>query len=264
MHRFLITNFTEAKLTRSLLRLCDFSHANFTSSTFYQAKVAYCNFSKALLVSTDFRGAILHLCRVFGVSAWDININTNTKQYNLIVTRENQPIITVDDIEVAQLIYLFIHNANIRRIFDVLTSKAVLILGRFTDERKEVLEAVAESLRQLDYVPIIFDFDPSENRDLTETIELLARLCRFIIADITDSKSIIQELSLIVRATPSIPIQPIMKRGEIPWSMYKHLTRYPWVLDTIEYESLASLVSNFDKTIVQQVELKFIELNKVR
>jgi hypothetical protein len=52
-----------------------------------------------------------------------------------------EPIITVDNIEVAQFIYLMLHNEKIRDVIDTITSKAVLILGRFTGERKAVLDA---------------------------------------------------------------------------------------------------------------------------
>ena len=35
----------------------------------------------------------------------------------------------------------------------------MLILGRFTPERKAVLDALREELRKRDYLPILFDFD---------------------------------------------------------------------------------------------------------
>jgi len=66
----------------------------------------------------------------------------------------------------------------------------VLILGRFTDERKAVLDALREELRKRDYLPILFDFDVPARRDITETMSLLARMARFVVADITDAKSI--------------------------------------------------------------------------
>jgi hypothetical protein len=62
------------------------------------------------------------------------------KQRNLVITPEHEPEITVDNIEVAQFIYLMLNNQKIREVIDTITSKAVLILGRFTEERKPVLE----------------------------------------------------------------------------------------------------------------------------
>ena len=76
----------------------------------------------------------------------------------MIITPRYEPEITVDNIEVAQFVYLLLHNEKIRDVIDTVTSKAVLILGRFTAERKAVLDALREELRKRDYLPILFDF----------------------------------------------------------------------------------------------------------
>jgi hypothetical protein len=56
----------------------------------------------------------------------------------------------------------------------------------FTVDRKVVLDGLREELRKRDYLPILFDFDVPATRDITETVSLLARMARFIIADLTD------------------------------------------------------------------------------
>ena len=85
-------------------------------------------------------GADLTGCRIYGASAWDLILD-GAKQQDLIITPEDEPAITVDNIEVAQFVYLLLHNQKIRDVIDT-TSKAVLILGRFTDDRKTVLDAL--------------------------------------------------------------------------------------------------------------------------
>jgi len=66
----------------------------------------------------------------------------------------------------------------------------VLILGRFAPERKAILDAIRDALRTRDYLPVLFDFEKPSSRDITETVSTLAHMARFVIADITDAKSI--------------------------------------------------------------------------
>src|SRR5215203_4854913 len=98
----------------------------------------------------------------------------------------------------------------------------MLILGRFTPERKAVLDALREKLRDRDYVPILFDFDKPASQDLTATVSTLAHLARFIIADLSDPSSIPYELATIVPATP-IPVQPILLSGCSEFAMFPDL-----------------------------------------
>jgi hypothetical protein len=110
-------------------------------------------------------------------------------QSNLIIIPKNQPRISVDNLEVAQFVYLLLKNDRLRDVIKTVANKAVLILGRFSAERKEVLEAIANALRDRDFLPIIFYFEKPQERDFTETIMILAGLSRFVIADITNPKS---------------------------------------------------------------------------
>jgi hypothetical protein len=132
-----------------------------------------------MLVNTDLTGADLTGCRIHGISAWRLKLD-GAKQQNLVITPENEPTVTVDNIEIAQFIYLMLNNQKVRDVIDTITSKVVLILGRFTDERKAVLDALREELRKRNYLPILFDFSVPATRDITETISLLARMARFL------------------------------------------------------------------------------------
>ena len=171
-------------------------------------------------------------------------------------------IITVDNLEVAQFIYLLVHNEKIRDVINTITSKVVLILGRFTPRRKAVLDAIREELRKHNYVPVLFDFEKPASRDTQETITTLARLARFVIADITDPKSIPQDLVSIVETLPSLPVQPVLELGSEPWGMFDHIKRYPWVLELHRYRDLEDLLASLSEKVVLPAAAKAKELEK--
>jgi hypothetical protein len=207
----------------------------------------------ANLIGTDLRGADLTGCHVYGISTWDLKLE-RAKQQNPFITPLNDPKITVDNIEVAQFIYLMLNNQKVRDVVDTITSKAVLILGRFTHERKEVLDALREELRNRDYLPILFDFEVPASRDITETISLLARMARFVVADITDARSIPQELAMIVPNLPSVPVQPLLLEGSDEYGMFEHFKSFPWVLKTYRYPSSKRLIAGLGKHVIGPAE----------
>jgi uncharacterized protein YjbI with pentapeptide repeats len=237
----------EAYLGRSDLRGADLSHADL---------------SCVGLVDADITGADLTGCRVYGVSAWDLK-RKGAKQQDLIITKENDPEITVDNIEVAQFIYLMLNNEKVRDVINTITSKAVLILGRFTAERKAVLDALREELRKRDYLPILFDFNVPATRDITETVSLLARMARFIIADLTNPSSVPKELEAIVPQL-AVPVQPLLEGASRPYAMFKDYWKYDWVLPVYRYEGLEPLLATIAEKVIAPAEGKVKALEERR
>ena len=82
----------------------------------------------------------------------------------MVITPKVEPDITVDNIEVAQFVYLLLHNEKIRNIIDTIGKKGVLLLGRFTEDRIQILERLRQKLRGLGFVPMVFNFDKPETR----------------------------------------------------------------------------------------------------
>src|SRR5262249_52862815 len=162
-----------------------------------------------------------------------------TKQQNLVITGSDEPTVTVDNIEVAQFIYLLLHNEKIRDVIDTIGKKGVLLLGRFTEGRIQILERLREKLRELGFVPMVFNFDKPETKDFTETVRLLANLSRFVIVDITNPRSTPLELQATV-PDYMIPFVPILEQGQEPFAMFADLqNKYDWVLKpVIEYSSV--------------------------
>jgi hypothetical protein len=202
-------------------------------------------------------------CRIYGISAWKLKLDETTKQQNLVITAPGEPKVTVDNIEVAQFVYLMLHNEKVREVIDTITSKAVLILGRFTAERKAVLDALREELRKRNYLPILFDFEVPATRDITETVSLLARMARFVIADLTDPSSIPKELEAIVPHL-AVPIQPLLEGASRPYAMFKDYWKYDWVLPICWYEGLEPLLAALAEKVIAPAEAKVKALEERR
>jgi hypothetical protein len=243
-----------ANLSGALLSRADLWGANLSD-----ANLSGANLDGATLIRTNLSRATLVDCSIYGISAWGIQLD-GTRQENLLITDYGEPAITVDNLEVALFIYLLLNNQKIREVIDTITSKVVLILGRFTEERKKVLDALRDELRKRNYSPILFDFEKLSNRDITETVSTLAHLARFVIADITEPKSIPQELSNIIPFLPSVPIMPLLQVSEREYGMYEHFISYPWVQPIYHYREVDELLNATQDHIIEPAERKVREL----
>ena len=273
------TNLREADLSRSNMNGAQLYRANLNRSILTDAKLAGANLYRAylsradmrradlrgaelghsVLVSSDIDGSRLTGARVHGISVWALK-GTPADQADLVITSDDEAAITVDNLKVAQFIYLLLANEEIRGVIDTITSKVVLILGRFSADRKPVLDALRNALRTRDLSPIVFDFEIPQDRDITETVTLLARMARFVIADLTDPKSIPQELQAIA-PNVAVPIQPVILAGAEPWSMFKDLSRkYHWVLKPYEYRDQQHLLATLSD-VLAPAEAKRRELS---
>jgi hypothetical protein len=261
--KLLRVNLSQANLCKTNLEDAELMHAYLYKVDLSRANLSNTNLTYARLIETNFEKANLTGCKVYGVSAWGLKLK-DAIQTNLVITPDSEPTITVDNLEVAQFIYLLLYNEKIRHVIDTITSKVVLILGRFTDERKKVLEAIKEQLRKHDYLPVMFDFPPSDNRDLTETINILGRLAKFVIVDITDPRSVPQELQAIVPHCPSVPIQPILQASTDEYGMFEHFKNYPWVLKVYRYDNSENLLASLEKQVIIPAEAKVKELLKLK
>jgi len=261
-------NLRGANLSEAYLGGADLTGANLTEVNLREAKLGGADLSGAslietLLIGTDFCSASLAGSSVYGASVWDIKVNDQTKQQNLVISPPGEAAITVDNIKVAQFIYLLLNNKEIRDAIDTITSKAVLILGRFSDERKPILDAIRDELRKPEhnYLPIVFDFQPSTNQTKIETIKTLANMARFVIADLTDARSVLQELQAIVPGHPSVAVRLLIKKSAHEYGMLDFIRAYRSVVEnTYEYESLEDVIGSIKENVVAPAEAKVKEL----
>jgi hypothetical protein len=131
----------------------------------------------------------------------------------------------------------------------------VLILGRFNPpERKAVLDAIREEIRRRNLLPIMFDFTPPASQTTLETVSTLAHMARFVIADLTDAKSVLQELQAIVPNNPSVPVQPILLASQEEPGMFDFFRRFSWVLESYRYHSLDEVLASLDNKVITPAE----------
>jgi hypothetical protein len=138
----------------------------------------------------------------------------------------------------------------------------VLILGRFSEDRKPILDAILDELRNHDYLPIMFDFDPTTNQTIIETVKTLAGLSRFVIADITDARRVPHELLIIDTHCRTVAVGLIKKRGEPEYGMLD-FRNSPWfVKGRYEYENAEELIASIKENVIGPAKEKVKELRQ--
>lgn len=261
-------NLTSAKLHEAELCSAKCLGCFFYASDLRGADLRSANLNGASLVQANLEGADLTGANIYGIAAWDVNLE-NTAQHNLIISRGDEPVITVDNLEIGQFIYLILNNTKIRDVINSITSKGVLILGRFSDpQRKSVLDGLREKLREYNLLPIVFDFDRPTDRDYTETVQTLAGMSMFVIVDVTNPKSTPMELEATVSRCkiPYIPIIDVSVDPR-PFAMLVDSQKsFHWVLPTIGYKSKKQLLSgdSLKKHIIAPAVAKREELRKAK
>jgi uncharacterized protein YjbI with pentapeptide repeats len=267
-------NLSRAILRRADLWLADLSNADLRGANLWaaflnDANLSSANLEGAILVSASLVNTIIDKAKVsrssvYGINVWDLQ-GEFKEQKDLVISNPNDPVITVDNIKIAQFIYLILNNEEIRDVINTLTSKAVLILGRFAPPaRKAILDALRSKLREYDLLPIVFDFDRPTDKDFTETIKTLAGLCYFVIADVTNPKSSPLELQATV-PDYQIPFVPIIQEGERPFAMMVDLQKkYNWVLNTLSYSSIDTLIKALKPAIIDPAIQKHNEIRLIK
>jgi uncharacterized protein YjbI with pentapeptide repeats len=250
-------NLSRATLNGARLNGANLTGADLTEADFTGADLTGADLTRAYCLQTDFTDAVLTGCNVYGMSAWDVTLE-RAVQADLRITRRDDPTaISVDNLEVAQFLYVLLRNEKVRAVLDTITSKVVLILGRFSDERKPILDALREALQRHPngYIPVLFDFEPQADKPILETVKTLANLARFVIADLTDPHMIRAELTAIIPNVPTVPIQPLIEgNADLPteyesWALYKSF------LPVRRYADLSDLLANLSESVIAPVEV---------
>lgn len=258
------TNFFRADLVRANLRGAKLRGAGLFQANLVGANLSEANLRKARLIDANLEGTNLSGCHIYGISACNVKTNEETNQSNLVITHSKDLTISADNLVVAYFVNLLLNNPKICPVIDTITSKVVLVLGRFSKDRKAILEVIREALRERDYVPVLFDFEKQLSSDLMETISVLGHISQFVIADITDANCVAQALKHTLPDLPSVPVQPLLQAGADEHGLFEHFTEFSWVLETYQYADLEDVQLSIKEKVIAPVEAKTLELSEVR
>lgn len=236
------TNFSDADLTGAVIRGADLVRAKLINSKLRDTDLRWVKLGEANLRGADLTGSA-----VYGVSAWEVNLD-DAIQLNLSITKDGTPTVTVDRLEVAQFIHMLLNYKKLRDVLNSVMERGVLILGRFKNGGIELLQAIAEELRQQSYLPMIFDFDRPDTSDYTETVKTLVSLSKFVIVELSGS-SVPQELEATVPFF-DIPFVPIINAQHDIYATFIDFLKYDWVLLPIKFSNKDELLSKLSSEIV--------------
>jgi uncharacterized protein YjbI with pentapeptide repeats len=258
---FFKADLTEADLSDADLEGANLQEAVLEQTDLRRANVANANLCFATLLRTNLEGAILDNCAVYGTSLWEVQ-TADSRQRDLDIMPAQQPVLSVDSLQTAQLVGLLLHHDYARYDVFSITLNTVLIIGRFGEERKEVLLAIKEALRRGGFSPLVLDFQLPGSGDKNEIVKTLGRMSRFIIADLTEDRRIAQTLDAVVHFLPSIPIQPIGVTDREQALGDSHYQRYRWVLPFWRFQGPEDLAARFEAEIIAPAEQKAAEIRQ--
>jgi len=86
-------------------------------------------------------------------------------------------------------------------------------------------------------------------------------MSKFIIADLTGAKSVVQELQAFVPDYPSVVVRFIILKSERDPPMFYHIRRFSSVVPgAFEYETPEEVIGSIKDGIIEPVEAKLREL----
>ena len=103
----------------------------------------------------------------------------------------------------------------------------------------------------------MFDFKKPKSRDTIETIRTLAGMSKFIVADLTDAKSVVQEMQAIVPDFPSVPVRLIIIKSQEEPGMFDHIRQFRSVVTgAFKYKNPEEVIKSIGDKILKPVEKK--------
>ncbi|MEQ8537070.1 MAG: hypothetical protein RIB93_06360 [Coleofasciculus sp. D1-CHI-01] len=87
-------------------------------------------------------------------------------------------------------------------------------------------------------------------------------MAKFVVADVTDPKIVLQELPHIV-CSVAVPVLPLLEKGSNePITLPDLRVNHRSLLDTCRYEDINDLIQSFDEKVMASLQTKGEELSR--
>jgi uncharacterized protein YjbI with pentapeptide repeats len=249
------STFRGAHLAEANLLQANFTDATFVNTDFERARldravlkgttIRACNLGHASFVDTRLEDTLIADCAAPYVNAKRIRIGADVEQRELFLGHTIRAVgaglysrrITASDLRMASFLGELEMPNCLTHLINAGNDYLVLILGRFSNEGRGVLQALERNVWSCGRIPLVFDFAGPTQRKLVDAVRFFACLSQFIIVDLSNPRSVPFELQAVVPQL-AIPLVPVIRRGSEPFAMFSDLTRtYPWVLPVLSYSS---------------------------
>jgi uncharacterized protein YjbI with pentapeptide repeats len=258
------STFRGADLAEANLLQANFTDATFVNTDFERARldravlkgttIRACNLGHASFVDTRLDNTLIADCAAPYVNAKRIRIGVDVEQRQLFLGHTIRAVpgglysrrITANDLRMASFLGELEMPDCLTHLINAGNDYLVLILGRFSEEGRGVLQALERNVWSRGRIPLVFDFEGPTQRKLVDAVRFFACLSQFIIVDLSNPRSVPFELQAVVPQL-AIPLVPVIRRGNKPFAMLSDLTRtYPWVLPVFSYGSAKQIDRCFD------------------
>lgn len=251
---------------RSRLAYCKFDAGKFGESKFLSNRLNrttfhHCKMSDALFSRNYLKGCAFDAVLVDGIGAWSNRMDSVSRNSQNCLLGEKSAV-HVHNLETSHF-HSIVGNVGYSHLIDEMCEKCVLLLGRFTGENSETVRRLKDALHAEELLPIVFDFEGPKSRNLTETVCILAHMSKFVVADITDQKSVGHELQSIIPRL-AVPVVPII-RGDAPvFALFYDYATADSVLDLVRFASLDALSLMIKDRIVEPARSRCKQIEEKR
>lgn len=256
------SDLSEAVLKGADLRHASLDRADLSRAVLDDADLRHARLSRAVMYETSLNGAKLSNAILVDAFVRRVQTDHRTTQRGLLALSRiwfardgsfDASFSTVDDLRAASLLSLLGERGAVSSLVNAGSKAVVLILGRFGRRRMPVLRLLSDVLRTKGKIPIIFDFPGPDDRELSDTVRLLATLSEFIIVDLSNPRSVPLELQATIPGL-MVPVVPIVEEGREVFAMFQDLQRrYFWVLPPVAYKNRAELASHVESAMLKRV-----------